>query len=295
VVGFGRRAAGWSHPSAEYREWDLIAGSAKPAGRVAGEAGVSRPDAVSLGGFDAVVHCAALADDWAPRELALRVNRDGTRAVIEAFPGARLVHLSTSSVYDARTPSVLLREGAVEGAHFLSNYSWSKALAEVEAARAGAVILRPHAVYGPGDTTLLPRILAGVRRGRLALPNGGRVLHSLTHIDNLVAAVLAGLDPQAPAGAYNVADDAPVLLSEVLAEFLERRGVAARLVDLPYRTAYALAGGLETAARVTGRRPRITRYAVSQLGLERTFDLTAARTHLNYRPTPTSLVGATTW
>jgi nucleoside-diphosphate-sugar epimerase len=150
-------------------------------------------------------------------------------------------------------------------------------------------------VYGPGDTTLLPRILAGVRRGRLALPNGGRVLHSLTHIDNLVAAVLAGLDPQAPAGAYNVADDAPVLLSEVLAEFLERRGVAARLVDLPYRTAYALAGGLETAARVTGRRPRITRYAVSQLGLERTFDLTAARTHLNYRPTPTSLVGATTW
>jgi nucleoside-diphosphate-sugar epimerase len=241
------------------------------------------------------VHCAALADDWAPREVALRVNRDGTRAVVEAFPGARLVHLSTSSVYDARTPSLRLREDAVEGARFLSNYSRSKAVAETAAARAGAVILRPHAVYGPGDTTLLPRILAGVRRGRLALPNGGRVLHSLTHIDNLVAAVFAGLNPEVPGGAYNVADDSPVLLSDVLAEFLERRGVAARLVDLPYLAAYAVAGGLETVARVTGGRPRITRYAVSQLGLERTFDLTAARTHLHYRPTPTTLNGAEHW
>jgi nucleoside-diphosphate-sugar epimerase len=256
---------------------------------------VSRPGAIPLGGFDAVVHCAALADDWAPRSRALRVNQDGTRTVIEAFPGARLVHLSTSSVYDARTPSVLLREDAVVGARHLSNYSWSKALAETEAARTGAVILRPHAVYGPGDTTLLPRILAGVRRGRLTLPNGGRVLHSLTHIDNLVAAVFAALERHAPSGAYNVADDAPVLLSDVLIEFLRRRGVTVRLVDLPYGVAYAVAGGLETVARATGRRPRITRYAVSQLGLERTFDLTAARDHLGYRPTPTSLDGAERW
>jgi nucleoside-diphosphate-sugar epimerase len=199
VVGFGRRAGGWSNPSAEYREWDLTSGSPPP-----------------VVGFDAVVHSAALADDWAPRELALRVNRDGTRVVVEAFPDARLVHLSTSSVYDARTPSVMLREDRVGGAHYLSSYSWSKALAEVEAARAGAVILRPHAVYGPGDTTLLPRILEGVRRAQLALPNGGRVLHSLTHIDNLIAAVVAGLDPAVPGGAYNVADEAPVLLSDVL-------------------------------------------------------------------------------
>ena len=47
------------------------------------------------------MHCAALADDWAPHDEALRVNRDGTRAVVRSFPGARIVHLSTSSVYDA--------------------------------------------------------------------------------------------------------------------------------------------------------------------------------------------------
>ena len=51
------------------------------------------------------MHCAALADDWADADLAERVNVLGTRAVIASFPGARFVHLSTSSVYDAFTPS----------------------------------------------------------------------------------------------------------------------------------------------------------------------------------------------
>jgi nucleoside-diphosphate-sugar epimerase len=241
------------------------------------------------------VHCAALADDWASRDEALRVNRDGTLEVIARFPGARLVHMSTSSVYDALTPSVNLTESATDGARYLSGYSESKALAEVEAARFGAVILRPHAVYGPGDTTLLPRVLDGVRRGRLVLPEGGDVRHSLTHIDNLVYAVVRALDPSSSPGVYNIADAHPVALSTVLEEFLERRGVVARLVALPFRAAFALAAAAETAALINRTRPRLTRYAVSQLGLERTFDLTAARTHLDYHPTPTTLEGAEHW
>ena len=278
VVGFGRRADGWSHPSGRYRVWDIASGPLK------GDRD-----------FDAVVHAAALADDWAPIAEALRVNRDGTRNVVRSFEAARIVHLSTSSVYDAFTPTVEASESTPPARRFLSSYSASKAVAELELAGMDAAILRPHAVYGPGDTTLLPRLLAAVRRGRLVLPEGAEVRHSLTHIDNLVLAVRRALDPASPAGTYNIADDTPVLLSVVLREFLERRGVPARLVAVPYRRAFALAGALERAARVTGRRPRLTRYAVSQLGLERTLDLTAARERLDYRPTPTTLAGAETW
>ena len=70
VVGFGRRADGWSHPHARYRRWDLTTGPLR----------ADRD-------FEAVVHCAALADDWAPHDEAMRVNRDGTRAVVRSFPG----------------------------------------------------------------------------------------------------------------------------------------------------------------------------------------------------------------
>ncbi len=278
VVGFGRRAGGWSHPAARYRVWDL-------------DAGILKGDR----DFEAVVHCAALADDWAPLPAALRANRDGTRTVVRTFPGARIVHLSTSSVYDAFVPNVDVRESAFPVRRFLSSYSESKTYAEFELAGTDAVILRPHAVYGPGDTTLLPRLLAAVRGGRLVLPEGAEVRHSLTRVDNLVHAVERALDPGVPRGTYNVADDEPVVLADVLREFFARRGVRARLVAIPYRSAFALAASLEAAARVRRRRPALTRYAVSQVGMERTLDLSAARAKLGFRPTPTSLEGAESW
>jgi nucleoside-diphosphate-sugar epimerase len=278
VVGFGRRPHGWSHPHARYRVWDLTAGPLR------GDRD-----------FDAVVHCAALADDWAPRERAMAANRDGTRTVVHTFPRARIVHLSTSSVYDAFAPNVLVSEEDGPARRFLSSYAESKAFAEFELAGADAVILRPHAVYGPGDTTLLPRLLERVRARRLVLPEAGEVRHSLTGIDNLVLAVRRALDPASPRGTYNIADDTPVLLSAVLREVLERRGIDARITGIPYDVAFGLARSLELAARVTRRRPATTRYAVSQLGRERTLDLTRARELLHYQPAPTSLAGAERW
>jgi len=252
------------------QRWDITSG------RISGEA-------------DAVVHCAALADDWAPLDRAVLVNVEGTRNVVQSFPGARFVHLSTSSVYDAFVPTVTAAESAAPCTRFLSSYSRSKAAAE-EVLPAHAVVLRPHAVYGRGDTTLLPRVLAGIRRRRLVLPEGARVLHSLTHIDNLLQAVRLSLGGRP--GVYNVADAAPVLLSEVLTELLARQGrTDVALRRIPYRAALAAAA---IAERLPGR-PRVTRYAVSQLGLERTLDLTAIRTQLGYRPTETSLAGAETW
>ena len=64
----------------------------------------------------------------------------------------------------------------------------------------------------------------------------------------------------------------------------------------PFWNAFALASAVELTHRVSRRgRPRVTRYAVSQLGLERTLDLSAARKQLGYRPRPTSLAGAERW
>ena len=234
VTGFGRQPNGWSHPAARYEQWDIGAGA--------------RP-----GDADAVVHCAALADDWASRGEAMRVNQFGTRAVVASYPGARIVHLSTSSVYDAFTPTVRVSEDVVLPTRFLSNYSESKAAAEAELVGHDAVILRPHAVYGPGDTTLLPRLLAAVRGSRLVLPEGAAVRHTLTHIDNLVDAVTLALT--GPAGIYNVGDDTEVLLSAVLREFLARRGRPdVAITAIPYRAAFAAAAAAERLHLVTRAR-----------------------------------------
>jgi len=243
---------------------------------------------------DAVVHCAALADDWAPLAEAMRVNRDGTANVVAAFPGARIVHISSSSVYDAFTPTVHAVETEPLPTRWLSGYSESKAAAET-LLDSRAVILRPHAVYGPGDTTLLPRILAAVHKDRLFLPERAWVPHTLTHIHNLVDAVVLALEGTA-SGVFNVGDDGDVILGEMVIELLDRQGWAQVAVhSIPYGVAFAAAVGLEAWHRVSGGRPALTRYAVSQLGLERTLDLAKARRELGYRPRPTSLAGAESW
>lgn len=245
---------------------------------------------------DAVVHCAALADDWVLREHAMRANLGGTANVIASFPGARFVHISTSSVYDAYLPTVHAAEDEPFPSRWLSPYSESKAAAEQLLLGTDAAVLRPHAVYGPGDRTLLPRILGAIRARRLVLPEAANVLHTLTHIDNLVHAVSLAVQPGAASGVFNIADADDTVLREVLLELLARRGrLDVAIHGIPYRAAFSAAAALEKLHRITGGRPRLTRYAVSQLGLERTLDLSKARRELGYAPTETSLDGAETW
>jgi nucleoside-diphosphate-sugar epimerase len=277
VIGFGRRPHGFR--DGRYRLWHLTSGPLANAPKV-----------------DAVVHAAALADDWAPLALAVATNVGGARAVVESFQGARFVQLSSASVYGAFTPTVNAAETTPLPKRFLSTYSRTKAEAERVFDGLNAAILRPHAVYGPGDTTLLPRLQLAVRDSRLTLPAGGRVPHTLTSIGNLVQAVRLAIEPAAPAGVFNIGDAEPVILADLVGELLRRKtGSDVEIRAVSYRSAYLSSGLAEVAARIARRRPAITRYAVSQLGRERTLDLTAARDRLGYLPLPTSVEGAEDW
>ena len=282
VYAFGRRHhLDPAHVGgAPYQSWDITA------------APLPQPPDV-----EAVVHCAGSVTDWGTRAAMLAVNRDGTRRVLEAFPKARFVHVSTASVYDPYLPTVRAREDEA-AAEPPDPYGHSKAAAEnvVRTIRPDAVILRPHAVYGPGDTTLLPRLLESVRGKHLIAVGTGRQLMSLTSIDNLTqACLLATSATSAPPGVYNITDAAPLTLDAALRAFLKARGIDAEPRYLPLRPALALAAAAEAAALLTRRPPRLTRYAVRHLGVERTLDISAACRHLGYRPAETSFAGAALW
>lgn len=300
VWTFSRRDA--RVDGARHRAWDLADGVLD-----------DPPD------VDVVVHAGAAVSDWARHDLAWAVNVAGTRAVRETFPGARLVHVSSASVYDPFLPSVDAREPEAPVDRYLDAYGATKAAAERylrddvlhHPERGAVVVLRPHAVYGPGDTTLLPRIEGAVRGGRLVLPGGGRVRQSLTHVDTLVAAAraAAGLDDAAlraasvaPPGSagllvVNVADAEPVVLRDALTEVLRRRGRDVRVLDVPVAPAWALAAVAERTWRAARRPepPRLTRYVLSHLATERTYDLSVLRDVLGVDPAPTSFAGVGSW
>lgn len=272
VQSFGRRsAAALSRALPNYSSWDLLAGP------------ITAPH------VDAVVHCAALVGDWGPEARYHAVNVEGTRAVLDSYSSdTRFVYISSSSVYSDDVPKSQIGEEAHIGACRYSAYGRTKAEAEavVRARRRGAVVLRPHIVYGPGDTTLLPRVLEARRFGVLPVPGDGRNRLSVTHVENLAHAVDLALRNPNASGVFNIADSEEASVDELLRTLLTRAGAPTRMMYIPRSTAWGVAVALE-GIWPGGRPPRgplLTRYVVTQLADEHTLDITRARQMLGYVP-----------
>lgn len=250
-----------------------------------------------------VIHCAALSAPWGSAEQFERANVAATRAVVLACLAqrARLVHISTPSLYADMSDRYELTEDSPFAAAPLNHYVSSKAAAErlvlEQARRPGglqAIVLRPRGLFGPGDTTLLPRLVRVLRRGGLRVLGAGATVQDLCFIDNAVDAVLAAA--AAPARcfgqAYNITNGEPVLLWRVLDELACRLGYPSPLARLhvPVRLALALAWLCESAYRLLGwtdsssAEPPLTRFGVYALTASMTFDIRKARCELGYSP-----------
>jgi len=271
VLPFGRRpATALGAPIAGYRQWDVS----------------QRTD--NLDGVDAVVHCAAAVGQWGSFDDYHAVNVRGTEHVVASLPrGARLVHISTASVY-AKGGAVALREDQPLVERGLSAYAATKASADryLLSLDRSIVLLRPHIVYGPGDTTLWPRVLAAVRGRSLSIPGDGRARVSTTHIDHLVQAVGLALRPNAPRGAFNVADVEPTTVSSLLETMFRRHGLDIRLRYVPRPLAWGAALACEAVWSALRRatEPPITRYMVASLADHCVLDISRARERLGFTP-----------
>jgi uncharacterized protein YbjT (DUF2867 family) len=142
------------------------------------EGALDRPDSLAAlcDGADAVVHVAGLINA-ATKAGFEAVNVTGTLAVIDAARAAgvrRFIHISSLA---AREPD-------------LSDYGWSKARAERLVAASGLdwTIVRPPAIYGPGDRETF-ELFKMARRGLVALPPKGRF--SVLHVEDLCRLILA--------------------------------------------------------------------------------------------------------
>jgi 2-alkyl-3-oxoalkanoate reductase len=160
--------------------------------------------------FDACVHCAGLADDYADTKSLHLANVRATENLCAALINCKVfVHISSSSVYHFADQKAKSESDALIHP-LLSAYGKSKLEAEqalVHCSIPSIYVLRPRAVYGRGDRHLLPRICKLVKANRLFLPGELYVITSLTHIENLNQAILAALHQQrAGTHTYNVCD-----------------------------------------------------------------------------------------
>jgi len=230
---------------------------------------------------DVVVHAAGRAAPWGSPAQYQQQNVETTRQVIAFCRRAglpRLLHLSSTAVFYREAHQHGLHEDSPIGPRFLNDYARSKAAAEALVAgyEGPSCILRPHAVFGPGDTVLMPRLAEAARRGGLPVlvGRGGPVQVDLIHIDTLVEYLLRAARAPQLAPAYNLTNAQPMDLQALLQRLLSGLGL-----PLPRRrvsTALALraAGALELGWRALGLRgePPVTRFGVAAFAFSRTFD-----------------------
>lgn len=248
----------------------------------------------ALRGVHTVVHAAAEVRPGGDPAALERINVGGTEAVLAAARAAgvrRLVHVSTEAVLADGHPLRHVDESAPYPAHFAGAYGRTKAEAEKRVLRANdrrlrTVAVRPRLVWGPGDTTVLPGVLAAARAGRWSWIAGGRYLTSTCHVDNLCAGVVAAADRGVGGSAYFLTDGAPLELRDFLSRLAATQGVELGNRSLPRPLARWAATALEQGARLVRRdgEPPLTREVLALLGHEVTVDDTRARTELRYSP-----------
>ncbi|HUS41775.1 MAG TPA: NAD-dependent epimerase/dehydratase family protein [Ilumatobacteraceae bacterium] len=250
-------------------------------------------------GCDAIVHLAAkvgVVGDW---DDYRSINVSGTRNVLVAAQRlgiGRVVHVSSPSVAHGGEPII---GGGADEPVLGRRHAWyaeSKAMAEIEALAAagddlGVVAIRPHLVWGPGDTQLVGRIVQRASAGRLALVGGGRALVDTTYIDNAVDALVAALDalvPGAPCSgrAYVVSNGEPRSIRELVEGICRAAEVPFEPRSVSLRVGRSLGAVVERAWPLLRRddEPPLTQFLAEQLGTAHWFDPRPARDDLGWIP-----------
>ncbi|MGI4978400.1 MAG: NAD-dependent epimerase/dehydratase family protein [Janthinobacterium lividum] len=226
-------ASGWAAPVAVSRNPFRAApapdaDAPPPTERLACDA-ASAPDLLRLlAAADAVVNCTAGAPS---ATLAV------ARALAQAPATCRIVHVSSMAVYgDAH--GLVGEDTPLPGD--LGGYAGGKVAAErALSPHAGAVMLRPGCVFGPGSgqwTARIARLLHARRLGDLGAAGDGAC--NLAPVADVVAAVLAALHRPVAGGAFNLALPDPPSWNAFL-------------------TRYAVALGAVPVARIPARRLRL--------------------------------------
>ncbi len=172
--------------------------------------------------YDWVVHCAS-ASRGGPEQYR-RVYLQGTRNLLNwlaSAPPEKLIYTSSTSVYGQMDGSSVTERSSTEPAAETARILLEAERLLFEASRAAAVpavILRLAGIYGPGRGYWLRQFLSDEAR----IEGRGMRLVNMIHVEDVVDAILLGLQRGRPGEIYNVVDDEPVT-QRVLLEWLSAR------------------------------------------------------------------------
>lgn len=249
---------------------------------------------------DVVFHAAALPGIWGPWKLFYGVNTLGTQHVIEGCRKhcvPKLIFTSSPSVVFDGHDHAGADESLPYASMFLCHYPRSKALAEQAVLTANGVdqlatcALRPHLIWGPRDTQLVPRLIERAKRGQLRQIGDGTNLISMVYVENaarahVLAADALSLTSPVAGQAYFINEPDPVNLWGWINTLLSHAGLPPVQKRISARAAFAVGAALEAAYSVLRihSEPRMTRFLARQLSTSHWYRIDKARRDFGFAP-----------
>lgn len=251
----------------------------------------------AVDGVDVVIHLAAKVSISGPEEDYRAINIGGTSHVVDALRsqgGGRLVNVSSPSVAHLGDSIVGAGAGPADPDRARGPYARTKAAAELVAMAAddrdGLLVttVRPHVVWGPGDTQLVGRIVDRARSGRMPLLDEGLALIDTTYVTNAAEAIVAAADriEDVHGESFVVTNGEPRTVRDVVGGFCDAAGVPRPTLRVP-------GGAARLAGRVIERiwdirpghdEPPMTEFLAEQLSTAHWFDQRRTREALQWTP-----------
>lgn len=250
--------------------------------------------------MEAIFHVAARPGIWGTWDSFYVPNVLGTQNIVAACQELGIPKLIFTS-----SPSVVFdsihhqdQDESLEYPLYYENiYSHTKALAEQVVLKANGknglstVALRPHLIFGPRDTQLLPRLIARAKAGRLMQVGNGDNKVDLTYVEDAAQAHLLAadkLEPGSPvAGStYFISQDEPVFLWPWITNLLQELKLPPIKRKVPKLVARAVGGTMEFTyymLKLSGE-PQMTRFLASSLATHHYYNINKAKQELGYAP-----------
>jgi nucleoside-diphosphate-sugar epimerase len=217
------------------------------------------------------------------------VNVGGTQNVLDAarkLGCERVIHCSTIGVHGhvEHPPAKESYRFAPDDVYQRSKVEGELVVARAQKAGQPAVIFRPGAIYGEGDTRFLKLFKAVAKRRFVMIGSGQTRLH-LVHVDDLVEGIiLCGTRPQALGQVFILAGPQAPTLNEITALIAKATNVAPPFLKIPVAPVYAAGWLCEMLCIPFGIEPPLHRRRVGFFTHHREFDCSNAARRIGYAP-----------
>lgn len=240
---------------------------------------------------EVVLHlAAAFREIGVPDPVYTSVNADGTRIVAEqalAAGARKLVYCSTQGVHGhiASPPGDESSPIAPADHYQQTKFDGERVLRGFDGTALEYTILRPTAIYGPGDPGRFQMIYRRVRSGRFPMFGSGRTFYHPVYVDNLVDAFVLAMGAGIGAGeAYIIGDAEYFPIEELVRKVGRAIDVDVRIPHFPILPLIIAGHICEKACKPFGIEPPIFPRRVDWFRQVRAFRIDKARRELGYAP-----------